>query len=118
MLLFSFGNSVIAVSSPTRVINLVYDDSGSMIETDIVDSNGNTVKYDELVDTWCQAKYAIEVFAALLGDNDTLNVYIMSSYSKPKLVLYGNMDVPQKYKQFKMKYYQLILFYVIRSLSE
>ena len=90
LLLFSFGNSVIAVSSPTRVINLVYDDSGSMIETDIVDSNGNTVKYDELVDTWCQAKYAIEVFAALLGDNDTLNVYVMSSYSKPKLVLYGN----------------------------
>lgn len=90
LLLFSFSNSVIAVSSPTRVINLVYDDSGSMIETDIVDSNGNTIKYDELVDTWCQAKYAIEVFAALLGDNDTLNVYVMSSYSKPKLVLYGN----------------------------
>lgn len=82
-------NSAIALSSPSRVINLVYDDSGSMIETDIVDSNGGVIKKNELVDTWCQAKYAIEVFAALLGENDTLNVYVMSSYSKPKLVLNG-----------------------------
>ena len=37
---------------PTRVIHLVYDDSGSMYETGNKD-----------VDTWCQAKYAMEVFA-------------------------------------------------------
>lgn len=65
-------------NAPNRVINLVYDDSGSMIET-----GGN------LVDTWCQAKYAIEVFAALLGENDTLNIYVMSDYSSPKLILKG-----------------------------
>lgn len=67
---------------PSRVINVVYDDSGSMYQ-----SNG-------LVDTWCQAKYSMEVFAAMLGEKDTLNVYYMSDYqtgtgSAPRIVLYG-----------------------------
>lgn len=65
-------------NAPNRVINLVYDDSGSMINT----NNQN-------VDTWCQAKYAIEVFAALMGEKDTLNIYVMSNYAKPRLVLKG-----------------------------
>ena len=64
---------------PKKVINVVYDDSGSMIEN---------------VDTWCQAKYSMEVFAAMLGDNDTMNVYVMSDYRNgvtagPKLTLEG-----------------------------
>lgn len=69
---------------PSRVINVVYDDSGSMI------SNGG-----EKVDTWCQAKYSMEVFAAMLGSGDTMNVYVMSDYDKgrnaehPRLVLHG-----------------------------
>lgn len=71
---------------PSRVINLVYDDSGSMIRTDGV-----------YVDTWCQAKYAMEVFAAMLGENDTLNIYYMSDYvsgtsAKPKVSLTGSRD--------------------------
>ena len=71
---------------PSRTINVVYDDSGSMIRTDGV-----------YVDTWCQAKYAMEVFAAMLGENDTLNVYYMSDYvhsmSAPaKLSLKGSKD--------------------------
>lgn len=71
-------------TEPTRVINLVYDDSGSMIRTD----DG------EKVDTWCQAKYAMEVFAAMLGEKDTMNVYYMSDFQsgtngKPKLRLKG-----------------------------
>ena len=49
----------------------------------MIETGGN------LVDTWCQAKYAIEVFAALLGENDTLNIYVMSDYSSPKLILKG-----------------------------
>ena len=70
-------------NAPTRVINLVYDDSGSMINTD-----------NQNVDTWCQAKYAVEVFAAMLGEKDTLNVYYMSDFDKgesagPKLSLSG-----------------------------
>ena len=70
-------------NAPTRVINLVYDDSGSMINTD-----------GQNVDTWCQAKYAVEVFAAMLGERDSLNVYYMSDFDKgetagPKLSLNG-----------------------------
>lgn len=68
---------------PSRVINVVYDDSGSMIR-----SNG------AYVDTWCQAKYAMEVFAAMLEQNDTMNVYCMSDFENgtsggPKIVLKG-----------------------------
>ena len=55
--------------APKRVIHLVYDDSGSMIR-----ANG------EQVDRWCQAKYAMEVFAAMLGENDTMHIYYMSAF--------------------------------------
>lgn len=48
-----------------RVINIVYDDSGSMCEDDI------------MVDRWSQALYAMEVFATMLGDEDEMNVYRM-----------------------------------------
>ena len=70
---------------PARTINLVYDDSGSMIRT-----GGG-----QYVDTWCQAKYAMEVFAAMLGEKDTLNIYYMSDYvsgtsAPPKIVLKGS----------------------------
>ena len=71
------------VKGPDRIINVVYDDSGSMYDT-----NG------KMVDTWCQAKYSMEVFAAMLGEADTLNVYYMSDYqsdteSPPRLTLLG-----------------------------
>ena len=55
----------------SRVINLVYDDSGSMIYT-----------HDKKVDTWCKAKYAVEVFAAMLTEGDTMNIYVMSDFDK------------------------------------
>lgn len=55
-------------NAPTRIINLVYDDSGSMIYS------------DGKVDRWCQAKYAMEVFAAMLGEKDTMNIYFMSEF--------------------------------------
>ncbi|MCR5032234.1 MAG: hypothetical protein K6A92_05170, partial [Lachnospiraceae bacterium] len=70
---------------PTRVINVVYDDSGSMIRT-----------HQNNVDTWCQAKYSMEVFAAMLGERDTMNVYVMSDYdhgqtsAPPRLSLSGS----------------------------
>lgn len=72
---------------PSRTINLVYDDSGSMIRVD-----------STYVDTWCQAKYAMEVFAGMLGENETLNIYYMSDYAggstsaPPKLTLKGSKD--------------------------
>ena len=58
-----------APSSPERVIHIVYDDSGSMI-----------VSHGKKVDTWCQAKYAMEVFAAMLGEDDLMNIYVMSDF--------------------------------------
>ena len=75
-------------AAPTRTINLVYDDSGSMIQDD------NYV----YVDRWCQAKYAMEVFAAMLGEKDTLNIFFMSDYiystssKAPGLTLRGSKD--------------------------
>ena len=54
------------VNTPSRTINVVYDDSGSM--------------YEGGVDTWCSAKYSMEVFASMLGEKDTMNVYYMSDY--------------------------------------
>lgn len=64
---------------PTRIINVVYDDSGSMYWG---------------VDTWCRAKYSMEVFSAMLGDADKMNVYYMSDYcsgssAPPKITLDG-----------------------------
>lgn len=65
---------------PTRVINIVYDDFGSMYSS---------------VDTWCRAKYSMEVFSAMLGDTDKMNVYYMSDYcvgsfAPPKKTLDGS----------------------------
>lgn len=82
-LMLPLSASAAITDSPTRVINIAYDDSGSMYST-----NGGQV------DTWCQAKYSMEVFAAMLGDTDTLNIYYMSDYqsgtgSAPRLTLQG-----------------------------
>lgn len=72
-----------ASEEPSRVINVVYDDSGSMIKGK-----------DQLVDTWCQAKYAMEVFSAMLGSKDTMNIYVISDFengriSDPRISLSG-----------------------------
>ncbi|MDR0405372.1 MAG: hypothetical protein LBH54_01120 [Clostridiales bacterium] len=70
---------------PFRVIHVVFDDSGSMFLP------------EETNDSWCQAKYAMEVFAGLLGARDSMNIYVMSDYEKgrnapPKLSLDGGND--------------------------
>lgn len=51
-----------------RIINVVYDDSGSMVKTD----DGKTIP------RWSQAKYSLEVFTAMLNENDKMNIYPMS----------------------------------------
>lgn len=63
-----------AKAKPTRTINLVFDDSNSMIE------DGG-----EFTDRWCQAKYALEVFAAMLDENDTMNVFAMSPFYRQNI---------------------------------
>ena len=53
-----------ASASNGKIINVVYDDSKSMY-------NNNETR-------WCQAKYAMEVFCAMLGEKDTMNIYSLS----------------------------------------
>ena len=55
------------VRTKTRTVNIVYDDSGSMAYKGVT--------------SWSQAKYAMEVFASMMGENDTMNIFPMSSYS-------------------------------------
>ena len=50
----------------SRIMNVVYDDSGSM------HNNGSH--------SWYQAKYSMEIFSALMQENDHMNIYYMSSY--------------------------------------
>ena len=71
---------------PSRAIHIVFDDSASMIRS------GSPVVYN---DRWGQAKYAMEVFAAMLEENDIMRVYYMSDYL-PGLVPGGNLNAPPK----------------------
>jgi hypothetical protein len=64
-----------AEASDARQINLVIDDSGSMFKD---------LQTNETLDRWSKAKYALEVFAAMLDINDSLNVYRMSDFSQGK----------------------------------
>jgi hypothetical protein len=64
----------------SRAIHVVYDDSGSMIEDGGV-----------YFDRWGQAKYAMEVFAALLEENDVMSVYYMSDFA-----VAGRVDAPAR----------------------
>jgi len=52
-------------------IHLVLDDSGSMFY-----SNNGRISDD----SWSKAKYSLEVFASLMGPNDTLRVYQLSDF--------------------------------------
>jgi len=61
-----------------RIINVVYDDSGSMVK-----DNG------EYILRWSQAKYAVEVFAAMMGSSDIMNVFPMSLEGGLGLMLKG-----------------------------
>ena len=94
-LIFILGmmGSMVAMASQrteqTRVINLVFDDSGSMF----FDEEGRPVN-----DSWSQAEYALEVLVSMLGVNDRLNIYFMSYFAcgpegmaaSSQLTLYGS----------------------------
>jgi hypothetical protein len=72
----------------TRQINLVIDDSLSMF------LNTQT---GELLDRWSFAKYSLEVFAALMGPADTLNVYRLSDTKKTdRLTLRGDRSALER----------------------
>ena len=66
--------AVVSADAPAgREINLVIDDSGSMFRD---------LKTEVTLDRWSKAKYALEVFAAMLAPDDVLNVYRMSDFSQ------------------------------------
>ncbi|MBR5970013.1 MAG: VWA domain-containing protein, partial [Lachnospiraceae bacterium] len=62
-----------------RMIYVVYDDSGSMFT-----ASGVPIK------RWSQAKYAMEVFAAMMGSDDIMVIYPMSQNGAPGLTLKGS----------------------------
>ena len=62
-----------SVSDVSRLINVVYDDSNSMIWNTV---NGKKVSND----AWCQAKYSLEVFSSMMQADDVMNVYFMSQF--------------------------------------
>lgn len=86
------GPDVTPIPAPTRQINLVLDESGSMFAD--TDADGNVIPST----TWSIAKYSLEVFSALLGPEDQLDVYRMSDYgpadspTAPTLTLSGADD--------------------------
>jgi hypothetical protein len=92
--MFVFTMPVIAQTYKTeqrsKAIHVVYDDSASMI---VDDKNDNIEANDEYLDRWCQAKYAMEVFAAMLEEKDTMRVYFMSEFH-PEIG--GNIDHPAR----------------------
>lgn len=76
-------------SSNGRIINVVYDDSRSMY------LNNET--------RWCQAKYAMEVFCAMMDEEDVMNIYAMNR--SEVLTLKGNdPDRVQKVHTMTSKY--------------
>ncbi len=68
----------------SRLINVVYDDSNSMLKENRL--------------WWCYAKYSLEVFSAMMQDKDSMNIYYMSDGNKaPRLSnLSGDKNQQQK----------------------
>lgn len=79
-----------AAEQTDKYINVVYDDSGSMIKSD-----GDASK-SEFYDKWCQAKYAMEVFSTMLSSGDTLNIFPMSLEGKKGLTLKGSQSAKER----------------------
>lgn len=89
------GEPVSGETPRSKHINLVIDDSASMFY------DGPTQQEQEL---WSYAKYSLEAFAALMGEQDSLDVYRMSDFSRtgnrqPKLRLDGSNSVQDNVRQ-------------------
>ena len=95
--------NVSAENNVNREINIVYDDSSSMIYR----------YYDNIyVDYWAKAKFSLELMCSSMGENDVINIYPMSDYSDlnagilpvdmytsdklPALTLYGSMSSSER----------------------
>lgn len=67
----------------SRHINVVYDDSNSMLMNNRL--------------WWCYAKYSLEVFSAMMQDKDTMNIYFMSDKNKAPRI--SNLSGDRKQQQ-------------------
>lgn len=66
-------------------INIVYDDSGSMVNGDCgANENKNDIK------SWSQAKYSLEAFIGMLDEEDKLDIYKISSEGKNPIKVLGS----------------------------
>lgn len=68
-----------------KVINVVYDDSGSMVNGEETDVK----KGSAYVATWAQAKYSLEAFVAMMNPDDIMNIYCMSGAGKKEKTIKG-----------------------------
>ncbi|MBR4445251.1 MAG: hypothetical protein IKS37_05100 [Solobacterium sp.] len=71
-------------SGKSRLIYVVYDDSCSMVDT-----AGDPGNPGEMRVRWSQAKYAMEVFAAMMEENDQMVVFPMSLRGDSNLTIKG-----------------------------
>lgn len=62
-----------------KIINVVYDDSGSMVRSG-----------ERNIERWSQAKYAMEVFCAMMDSTDVMNIFPMSLSGDIGLTLSGS----------------------------
>ena len=65
---FSYGDDQTKTLSPKKIVSVLYDDSASM------HMSGNP--------SWSYANYAMQAFAGLMNDNDTLMLTYMSEPEK------------------------------------
>lgn len=90
-----------------KVINIVYDDSGSMVngsETDVSVASA-------YVATWAQAKYSLEMFTAMLNNDDVLNIFCMSDSGELTKSIKGaekNKGVSDLHDNFKTGDYSVL----------
>ena len=72
-------------SGTSRLIYVVYDDSCSMVDT-----KGDPGNPGEMRVRWSQAKYAMEVFAAMMEESDQMVVFPMSLRGDSNLTIKGS----------------------------
>lgn len=90
------GGTVTEPPPKSKQINIVMDDSGSMFW------DGK-----RSLDRWSFAKYSLEVFAALMNREDSVNVYLMSDFkddktpSSPSLQIQGSQSSQERVQQVR-----------------
>ena len=88
-----------------KMINIVYDDSGSMVNGDEEDAAKGHI------DRWAQAKYSLETFISMLDDKDSLNIYTMSGEGKRYTTIEGKnkaKSVKKIHSDFKTGDYTVV----------